>query len=164
MLIQTRKDLPALRTLHPWLARLPRKATKKAKQKVAIFEQRSWNQEFCLEGGIVGRNRYELWASKTATSKARFPSDISGLNKDWQSDNQNRFNLPRLKSELLFSSHGDNFQDNDSTECETPQWEDAGDDTETLSSNPLAVADAACDDDAEADDPHIEQSFGAELE
>ena len=71
-----------------------------------------------------------------------------------------RFNLPRLKNELPFSSHGDNFQDNDSTECGTPQSETAGDDTEILPSNPLAVADAAYDDDAEDVDPYIEQSFG----
>ena len=70
-----------------------------------------------------------------------------------------RFNLPRLKSELRFFSHGDNFQDNDSTECETPQSESADDDTEILPSNSLAVADAAYDDDAEDVDPYIEQSF-----
>ena len=71
-----------------------------------------------------------------------------------------RFNLPRLKSELPFPSHGDSLQDNDSTECETPQLENAGDDKAILPSNPLAVADAAYDDDAEDVDLHIEQSFG----
>ncbi len=71
-----------------------------------------------------------------------------------------RFNLPRCKSELPLSSRGDNFQDDDSTECETPLLENAVDHTEELLSNPLAVADAAYDDDAEDDDPHVEQSFG----
>ena len=61
-----------------------------------------------------------------------------------------RFNLPRLKSD----------QDNDSTECETPLSESASDDTDILPSNPLAVADAAYYDDAEDDDPYVEQSFG----
>ena len=71
-----------------------------------------------------------------------------------------RFNLPRLKSELRFSSHGGNFEDNDSTECETPPSENASDDTEALPPNHLAVADAAYDDDAEDVDLHMEQSFG----
>lgn len=71
-----------------------------------------------------------------------------------------RFNLPRVKSELRFPSHGDFLQDNDSTECETPQSENAGDDKAILPSNPLAVADAAYDDDAEDVDLHVEQSFG----
>ena len=61
-----------------------------------------------------------------------------------------RFNLPRLKSD----------QDNDSTECETPRPGNASDDTDILPSNPLAVADAAYYDDAEDDDPYVEQSFG----
>ena len=71
-----------------------------------------------------------------------------------------RFNLPRFKSELRLSSQGDNFQDDESTEGETPLLENAADDTEKLLSNPLAVADAAYDDDADDDDADVEQSFG----
>ena len=71
-----------------------------------------------------------------------------------------RFNLPRFKSELRLPSQGDNFRDDDSTECETPLLENAADDTEKLLSNPLAVADAAYDDDADDDDAGVEKSFG----
>ena len=85
---------------------------------------------------------------------------ISRIKRKARHIESKRFNLPRLKSELRFSSYGEDFQDNDSTECETPQSENAGDDTEILPSNPLAVADAAYDDDAEDIDPYIEQSFG----
>ena len=71
-----------------------------------------------------------------------------------------RFNLPRFKSEPRSSSQDDNFQDDDSTECESPLLEHAADDTEKSLSNPLAVADAAYDDDAEDNDADVEQSFG----
>ena len=71
-----------------------------------------------------------------------------------------RFNLPRFKSELGLSSQGDNSQDDDSTEGETPQFESAVGDTGDLLSNPLAVADAAYDDDADDDDANVEQFFG----
>ena len=71
-----------------------------------------------------------------------------------------RFNLPRFKSELRLSSKADNFQDDDSTEGETPLLESAVGDTEDPLFNPLAVADAAYDDDADDDDANVEQSFG----
>ena len=44
-------------------------------------------------------------------------------------------------------------QENDSTECETPQSENASDDTDILPSNPLTFADAAYYDDADDDEP-----------
>ena len=84
---------------------------------------------------------------------------VSRIKKKARYIESKRFNLPLLKSERL-SSHGDSFQDNDSAGCETPQSENASDDTDTLPSNPLAVADAAYYDDAEDDDPYVEQSFG----
>lgn len=70
-----------------------------------------------------------------------------------------RFNLPRFKSELRLSSQGDSLQDDDSTEGEMPLSENAVDPAETLLSNPLAVADAAYDDDADDDVADVEQSF-----
>ena len=76
-LIQTSRGLTAPRTLRPSRSGLPRKETKKAEQKAAKFERRSWSKESCLEEGIAGMNGYGLWASK-----ARLLSDISGLNKD----------------------------------------------------------------------------------
>ena len=71
-----------------------------------------------------------------------------------------RFNLPRFKSELRLSSQSDNLQDDDSTEGDTPLSENAADPRDTLLSNPLAVADAAYDDDADDDVADVEQSFG----
>ena len=71
-----------------------------------------------------------------------------------------RFNLPRFKSELRLFVHGDNSQDDDSTESETPLLENTAGETEQLLPNPLAVADAAYDDDADEDDADVEQSFG----
>ena len=87
-------------------------------------------------------------------------ASVSRIKRKARHIENKRFNLPRLKSELRFFAHGDNSQDDNSTECETPQSENAGDDTEILPSNPLAVADAAYDDDAEDVDPYVEQSFG----
>ena len=86
-------------------------------------------------------------------------NSVSRIKKKARHIESKRFNLPRLQSER-FSSHGDYSQDNDSTECETPQSENASDGTDILPSNPLAVADAAYYDDAEDDDPYVEQSFG----
>ena len=83
---------------------------------------------------------------------------VSRIKKKARHIESKRFNLPGLKSEFRFSSQGNNFPDDDSTECETPPLENADDNTELLPPNPLAVADAAYDDDAE-DDPHIDQPF-----
>ena len=70
VLTQTSKELTALRTLHPSHTRLPRKATKKAAQKAAKFERRSWSRVSRLEEGIAEMNGHGLWASKPDTSKA----------------------------------------------------------------------------------------------
>ena len=85
---------------------------------------------------------------------------VSRIKKKARHIENKRFNLPRFKGDVRLSSQGDTFQDDDSTESGTPLLENAADDSETLLSNPLAVADAAYDDDAEDDDPHVEQSFG----
>ena len=43
--------------------RSSRKAAKRAEQKAAKFERRSWNEESCLEEGIAEMNGHGLWAS-----------------------------------------------------------------------------------------------------
>ncbi len=84
---------------------------------------------------------------------------VSRIKKKARHIENKRFNLTPSKGDLQLSSQRETFQD-DSTESGTPLLENAADDTETLLSNPLAVADAAYDDDVEDDDPHAEQSFG----
>ena len=85
---------------------------------------------------------------------------VSRIKKKARHIEDKRFNLPRFKSELRLSSQGDNLQDDDSTEGETPPLENAADPADTLLSNPLAVADAAYDGDADDDVADVEQFFG----
>ena len=85
---------------------------------------------------------------------------VSRIKKKARHIEDKRFNLPRFKSELRLSSQDDTLQDDDSIEGETPPSENAADPADTILSNPLAVADAAYDDDADDDVDDVEQSFG----
>ena len=87
-------------------------------------------------------------------------NSVSRIKRKARDIENKRFNLPRFKSELGLSSPGDNFQNDDSTEGETPPFESALGDTGNLLSNPLAVADAAYNADADDDDANVEQFFG----
>ena len=87
-------------------------------------------------------------------------ASVSRIKRKARHFEDKRFNLPRVKSELGLASQGDNFQDDDSSEGEKLLFGIAVGDTIDLLSNPLAVADAAYDDDADDDDANVEQFFG----